>query len=283
MPDVELPLTGHLAELRTRLGLALLAVAVAFTFCYPQSAFLFHFLEAPLRDSANAANLKFQIIGTGVAEAFFTRIAVSAIAALFLALPVVLYQLWRFIVPGLESREARYAKWFVLFGTFFFLAGAGFCYAVVFPVGFPFFLQEYEAIGVDAQLRIGEYLSFTSQMMLAFGVTFEMPVVVFFLARAGMVTHRMLIDHGRYAILAIFIVAAILTPPDAASQMMMAIPLLLLYLLSIGVAWMFAKERVEETTDDGSDDDDEPAPGGPRKSPDDRKPGTPARRRDGRR
>lgn len=282
MPDVELPLTGHLAELRTRLGLALLAVAVAFTFCYPQSATLFHFLEAPLRDSAEAANLKFQIVGTGVAEAFFTRIAVSAIAAFVLALPVVLYQLWRFIVPGLESREASYAKWFVLFGTIFFLSGAAFCYLIVFPVGFPFFLQEYESIGVDAVLRIGEYLSFTSQMMLAFGVTFEMPVVVFFLARAGMVTHRMLIDHGRYAILAIFIVAAILTPPDAASQMMMAIPLLLLYLLSIGVAYMFAKERVEEAVEDDEGDDD-PAPSGPRKSPDDRRPGPPARRRDGRR
>lgn len=254
MADVELPLTGHLAELRKRLARALLATAVAFTVCYPNSRYLFDFLQAPLRSSAAASNLEFQIVGTGIAEAFFTRLGVSFIGALFLALPVILYQLWKFVVPGLESNEARFAKWFVVFGTLFFLAGAGFCYAMVFPVGFPFFLQEYADIGVDPVLRISEYLSFTSRMMLAFGVTFEMPVVIFFLARAGMVDHRQLIRYSRYAVLAIFIVAAVLTPtPDAASQMMMAVPLMVLYAASIGVAWFAAKppaeaaEEAEET------------------------------------
>jgi sec-independent protein translocase protein TatC len=185
MADVELPLTGHLAELRKRLARALVAVAIAFAATYPNSAFLFQVLQAPLRESAAASNLHFQVIGTGIAEAFFTRLGVSFIGAVFLALPVILYQLWRFVVPGLESNEARYAKWFVLFGTLFFLAGASFCYTMVFPVGFPFFLQEYADIGIDPQLRISEYLSFTSRMMLAFGVTFEMPVVIFFLARGA--------------------------------------------------------------------------------------------------
>lgn len=242
MADVELPLTGHLAELRKRLARAVLAIAATFTVCYPNSSHLFQILEAPLRNSAEANNLEFQIVGTGIAEAFFTRLGVSFIGAVFLALPIILYQLWKFISPGLENREATYAKWFVLFGTLFFLGGAGFCYALVFPVGFPFFLQEYADIGVDPVLRISEYLSFTSRMMLAFGITFEMPVVVFFLARVGMVTHTQLLHYARYAVLVIFIVAAVLTPtPDAASQMMMAVPLMFLYGVSIGVAWFFGK------------------------------------------
>lgn len=253
MPDVELPLTGHLAELRRRLARALLAVGVAFAVAYPNSQYLFGVLEAPLRKSAEASNLKFQIIGTGIAEAFFTRLGVCLVAALFLALPVILYQLWRFVAPGLESREIQYAKWFVLFGTLFFLAGASFCYTMVFPVGFPFFLQEYADIGVDPVLRISEYLSFTSRMMLAFGVTFELPVVIFFLARAGIVTHRQLFEYSRYAVLVIFIVAAVLTPtPDAASQLMMAVPLMLLYVISIGVAYFFGQARAETPDEQAS-------------------------------
>ena len=255
MADVELPLTGHLAELRKRLARALLAVAIAFAGTYPNSSYLFQILEKPLRESAAANNLHFQIIGTGIAEAFFTRLGVSFIGAVFVALPVILYQLWRFVVPGLESSEARYAKWFVLFGTIFFLAGASFCYTMVFPVGFPFFLQEYADIGVDPVLRISEYLSFTSRMMLAFGVTFEMPVVIFFLARAGLVTWKQLLQFSRYAVLVIFIVAAVLTPtPDAASQLMMAVPLMVLYTLSIGVAWAFGRER-----DAAEEEEPEPA------------------------
>jgi sec-independent protein translocase protein TatC len=250
MADVELPLTGHLAELRRRLSRALLAVAAAFAVCYPNSSLLFELLERPLRASAAANDLHFQIIGTGIAEAFFTRLGVCFVGALFLALPVILYQLWRFVVPGLESHEARYAKWFVVFGTLFFLAGALFCYAFVFPVGFPFFLQEYADIGVDPVLRISEYLSFTSRMMLAFGVTFELPVVIFFLARAGLVTWRQLLQFSRYAVLLIFIVAAVLTPtPDAASQLMMAVPLLFLYAISIGVAYMFGKAPAAKAGD----------------------------------
>jgi len=250
VPDVELPITGHLAELRSRLARALIAVAIAFCIVYPGSAYVFVFLEAPLKAAAQARGVSVQIVGTGVAEAFFTRIAVSGIAALFLALPAVLYQIWKFVVPGLQDTEAAYARWFVAFGTLFFLTGAAFCYLLVFPIGFPFFLSEYEHIGVEPILRISEYLSFSSQMMAAFGVCFEMPVATFFLARAGVVTHTMLIQHARYAVLAIFIVAAILTPPDAASQLMMATPLCLLYVISIGVAYWFARNPAVKEPDE---------------------------------
>jgi sec-independent protein translocase protein TatC len=161
---------------------------------------------------------------------------------------VVLYQLWKFIAPGLEDREARHAKWFVLFGTLFFFAGASFCYFFVFPVGIPFFLGEYADIGIDPMLSMTEYRSFTAQMLLGFGATFELPVVIFFCARIGIVTWRQLLAFSRYAVLIIFIVAAVLTPtPDAASQLMMAIPLLFLYAISIGVAYVFGKDGRQQS------------------------------------
>jgi sec-independent protein translocase protein TatC len=164
------------------------------------------------------------------------------IAAVFLASPVIFYQAWKFVAPGLYDQEKRYARPFVLAATFFFVLGATFCYWIVFPIGFAFFVQEYGTIGVQPALRISEYLSFSARMLLAFGITFELPVVTFFLARIGTITHRTLLGYARYAVLGIFILAAVLTPgPDIASQMLMAGPLLVLYGVSIGVAYVFGK------------------------------------------
>jgi sec-independent protein translocase protein TatC len=241
MPDVELPLTAHLEELRRRILRALLATIAAFVICYPGSERVFALLIAPLEWAKQTGTIDVALIGTGVAEAFFTRLMVSFIAAVFLALPVILYQFWMFVLPGLKTEEARHVRAFVTAGSFFFVAGAAFCYYVVLALGFPFFLAEYQRIGVTPQLRISEYLSFTSRMLLAFGITFEMPVVTFFLARVGLVTHETLIRFGRYAVVAIFVIAAILTPPDVVSQLLMAAPLLLLYLVSIGVAYVFRR------------------------------------------
>lgn len=249
MVDVKMPLTAHLEELRWRLIKALIAIAVGFLISYNFADFLFAFLTRPLLalepsgDQADAVRL----IGTGVVEAFFTKLKVSAIAALFLASPVILYQLWQFIAPGLYATEKRYAKPFVCFGTFFFVSGAWFCYTMVLPVGYRFFLAEYATIHVSPQIRISEYLSFTARMLLAFGATFELPVITFFLARLGFVTHRGMLRTVRYAILIIFIVAAVLTPgPDVASQLLMAGPLLVLYGASIGVAYVFGKPQEGE-------------------------------------
>jgi sec-independent protein translocase protein TatC len=157
-----------------------------------------------------------------------------------------------FVAPGLYDTEKRYARPFVFFATIFFVLGAGFCYVVVFPVGYRFFLAEYATIGVSPSIRISEYLSFTARMLLAFGLTFELPVITFFLARLGLVTHRTMLGYFRYAVLAIVIVAAVLTPgPDVASQMLMAGPLLVLYVLSIGVAYVFARRPAPaEAADD---------------------------------
>jgi sec-independent protein translocase protein TatC len=239
--DAKMPLTEHLEELRSRIIRSLIAVSAAFVATYNFADWLFAFLTRPLIEQADR---QVQLIGTGVTEAFFTKLKVSLIAAVFLASPLLFYQAWQFVAPGLYDHEKRYARPFVLFATLFFMLGAVFCYYVVFPLGYAFFLAEYRTIGVSAAIRISEYLSFASRMLLAFGVTFEMPVVTFFLARLGLVTHRTMISYARYAVLVIFIVAAILTPPDVASQLLMAIPLLLLYLLSVLVAYFFGQSRV---------------------------------------
>jgi len=245
--DVKMPLTAHLEELRWRLIKALIAIGGAFFGCYAFAERLFDFLTQPLLalnvrqgDTSDVVHL----IGTGVVEAFFTKLKVSFIAAIFAASPFILYQIWQFVAPGLYDTEKRYARPFVFFGTFFFVCGAWFCYTLVLPVGYRFFIEQYGSIRVSPEIRISEYLSFTARMLLAFGATFEMPVITFFLARLGVVTHTAMLHYTRYAILVIVIVAAILTPgPDVASQLLMAGPLLVLYALSIGVAYMFGKPR----------------------------------------
>lgn len=240
-----MPLTAHLEELRWRLIKSLLAIAGAFIAVYNFSDVLFAILTRPLLALQEGS---VELIGTGVTEAFFTKLKVSAIAALFAASPILFYQAWMFVAPGLYEDEKRYARPFVFFATIFFVLGACFCYVVVFPVGYRFFLDEYATIGVSPSIRISEYLSFTARMLLAFGATFELPVVTFFLARMGLVTHRSMLKYLRYAVLIIFIVAAVLTPgPDVASQMLMAGPLLILYGISIGVAYAFAVPRAAAT------------------------------------
>lgn len=248
--DVRMPLTAHLEELRTRLIRALLAAALGFAIAYQFIEKLFAFLIEPLTKLRPDQAI---VIGTGVAEAFFTKLKVAGIAGVFVASPLIFYQIWQFIAPGMYSHEKRLAVPFAVAASAFFTAGAAFCYAFVFPVAFAFFLDEYQSVGIAAQIRVSEYLSFSSRMLLGFGVTFELPVATFFLARIGMVTHRSLITSWRYAIVVIFVVAAVLTPgPDVASQMMMATPLLVLYILSIGVAYVFAvpKPAADTPADD---------------------------------
>lgn len=230
-----MPFTAHLEELRFRLIRSLVAVGAAFSLAYAFAERIFAILTAPLlRLQAPGLNL----IGTGVPEAFFTKIKVALIAALFLAFPALLWESWQFVAPGLYEHEKRYARGFVFFGTLLFLLGAYFCYAVVFQVGYEFFLKRYEALGVRPAIRIGEYLSFSSRLLLAFGVIFELPVVAFFFARIRVLDHQFLIHQFPYAVILLFILAAILTPPDIVSQILLAVPLLLLYGVSILVAFL---------------------------------------------
>ncbi len=239
--DVRMPLTAHLEELRWRIVRALVAVMVGFCVAYAFAEPLVAFIVRPLVALRPGQAL---IIGTAVTDAFFTKLKVSFVAGVFLTSPVIFYQAWAFVAPGLYSQEKRLALPFSLAASFFFLLGAAFCYRFVFPVAYEFFLEQFASTSISPQIRINEYLSFTSRMLLGFGVTFELPVVTFFLARIGIITHRTLIGYWRYAIVVIFVVAAVLTPgPDVASQMMMATPLLLLYTLSIGVAYFFARTK----------------------------------------
>ena len=241
--DTTMSFIGHLEELRSRLVKALLAVAVAFLPMFTAVAFLPVFADwlfTVLREPLLRACPDCMLIGTSPTEAFFTKFKVAFVAALFLASPGVFYQLWRFVAPGLYAHEKRYVWPFVGFCSFFFLLGGGFCYAVVLPISYAFLIGQFESIEVEATLRISEYLSFSLRLLLAFGITFQLPVLSFFFSRIGLLTHRTLISAFRYAVLVIFVLAAVLTPPDIVSQILLAGPLLLLYGLSIGVAYVFA-------------------------------------------
>jgi sec-independent protein translocase protein TatC len=234
--EARMPIIEHLKELRTRLIRAAAAVLVGFIAAYAFADRLFEALTWPLR---MAGHNKVLLIGTGVGEAFFTKLKVALIAGLFVASPAVFFEIWKFIVPGLYDSERRLAPPFVLSATVFFIAGGYFCWAVVFRIGYAFFLDQYASIGVTPTLRISEYLAFSAKLLLAFGITFEMPIFAFFLTRIGLIDHRMMVRNLRYAVLAIFIVAMALTPPDMVSPFLLAIPLLALYGLSIGVSYVF--------------------------------------------
>lgn len=251
--ETTMPLTSHLEELRWRIVWAVVSITVAFCITYGFANALFDFLTAPLIETLGD---QVGLIGTGVTEAFFTKLKVSLIAAVFLASPAIFFQAWQFIAPGLYESEKGYARPFVFSATAFFLAGAAFCYYVVFPVAFTFFVEEFQSIGVSPTLRITEYLSFSSRMLLAFGVIFELPVFTYFLARIGLVTHTLMIEWSRYAVVVVFIIAAMLTPADAASQFLMAVPMMLLYIMSIGVAYMVGKKHDSHDSQDSQDPQD---------------------------
>ncbi len=237
--DVQMPFTSHLEELRSRLIKCCLAIAVAFIGCFVIVEQIFFVLVAPLRGLQISGLM---LVGTAVAEAFFTKMKLAFVAALIVASPVLLWQAWQFVAPGLYEHEKRYTRSFVSFGVFFLLLGAAFCYEVVLQLGLKFLLRRYEAIHVQPLIQVGDYLSLVSRLVLAFAAMFELPVVAYFLARIGLIDHRFLIRHSRYALIVIAILAAILTPPDLVSQVLLMIPLGLLYGISIGVAFI-ARQR----------------------------------------
>ena len=234
-----MPFTSHLGELRSRLIKSCLALAAAFFVCFAFAEEILFVLTAPLlRLSIPGLTL----IGTGVPEAFFTKMKVAFMASVIVAFPILLWQAWQFIAPGLYVHEKHHARSFVFVGTLFFVAGVWFCYKVIFEVGYGYLISRYRAIGVRPAIRIGEYLSFSSQLMLAFGVAFELPVIAYFLTRIGMIDHRFLIRQSRYAFLLLLVLAAILTPPDVASQVLLTVPLTILYGVAIGAAYLAGKK-----------------------------------------
>jgi len=245
--------TEHLEDLRHCLIVSAIAVAAGFVVCYFFKERLFGILMQPLVVSLPP---KSTLIFTSLPEAFFTYLKVSLLGGIFLSAPLVLYQLWTFVSPGLYRNEKRYVIPFVLFSTIFFVGGALFGYFVVFPFGFKFFLgftTEY----IRPMPTIKEYFGFAAKLLFAFGVIFELPLFVLFLARIGLVNAKMMRKYRKYAILMVFVASAILTPPDVMTQLMMAGPLLILYEISVWVASAFGRKAKEKEEEEESEDREE--------------------------
>jgi len=241
--DDKLPFTSHLEELRARLIKCFIAVGAGFLLSYGFKEKLFDILTRPLVSAMGTGG---KMIFTGLPEAFFTYLKVSFLAGLMLAAPVILYQFWVFVAPGLYSNERRMLLPIVILSSFFFIGGALFGYFIVFPYGFKFFLG-FASDTIQPMPSMKEYLGFSAKLLLAFGLVFEMPLVITFLSRLGLVTVPFLKKNRKYALLLFFVGAAILTPPDVVTQIMMALPLMLLYEISIIGASIFKRRSpVEE-------------------------------------
>lgn len=234
----------HLDELRKRLIVSVSAIAAGFFVCLFFIDEIFAFIMVPLQRALPQGG---KFIYTEPTEAFMVQIKGAALAGLVLAAPVVLWQVWLFIAPGLYSNEKKFAIPFVFMTTFFFVAGAVFSHFVAFPWSWVFFAS-FTTDYMDFVPKLAPVFSLYAKMLLAFGLIFQMPTIVLFLARFGIVSARLLIRYFKYAFLGIFIIAAVISPgTDVISQLMMAVPMLLLYLVSIGVAWMFGKRKPVET------------------------------------
>jgi sec-independent protein translocase protein TatC len=223
----------HLDELRRRLIAAALAIAAGFGICMLFIEYIFGFIMRPLTQVLPAGG---KLVYTEPAEAFMLYMKVAALAGLVLASPVVLLQVWLFIAPGLYAHEKKFAVPFVAMTTFFFVAGALFSHFIAFPWTWKFFAS-FSTDYMEFMPKIGPVFSLYAKMLLGFGLIFQMPTVVFFLARFGIISAKWLLRYFKYAVLIIFVIAAVISPgTDIVSQLMMAIPMLALYAISIIVA-----------------------------------------------
>lgn len=236
-------LIDHLEELRLRIVRAVIAVAVAFVVCWTFVKPIAEFLARPVYKVLPGQKLAF----LGITDPFIMYVKIAALAGLFVASPIVMYQVWRFIAPGLYSRERRWAAPFVIFGTLFFVGGGAFAYYVAFPFAVEFLVGVGSEF--DPVITVDRYFRFLLYVILGLGVMFELPIVVFLLAQMGIVTPRFLIRHFRWAVLLIFVAAAFITPtPDVVNLCLFAVPTILLYLLGVGAAALvqWGKKRAEE-------------------------------------
>ena len=241
--DPKLPLTAHLEELRKRMLIAGAVIMVGFVACWSFSGQILAVIEAPLQ---SFTRLQFDTL----TDPFFSHLKAAFYTSIFLTFPVTLSQIWLFVSPGLYKREKSVMWPFLLLSFPLFVGGGSFFYFLVFPVAIDFLLH-FDPNLVPS-LRIGDYLSFTLSLLFVFGLVFEMPLISLLLTRMGLINARMLSRFRRYAVVLIFIVAAILTPPDVVSQLLLAGPLLVLYEVSILVSWL-AKRKPEASTPDAAD------------------------------
>nr|WP_207692333.1 twin-arginine translocase subunit TatC [Desulfonema limicola] len=238
----KIPFTSHLEELRDRLIKSFIAVGIGFCAAYGFKEKLFEILISPL---VSVMGKDDTLIFTGLPEAFFTYLKVALLAGIMLASPVLLYHFWMFVAPGLYQKEKKVFVPIIFLSALFFIGGSLFGYFIVFPYGFAFFLG-FASDNLQAMPSMKEYLSFSSKLLLAFGLVFELPLVLTAMARIGIVTPEFLKKNRKYALLLFFIGAAILTPPDVVTQIMMAVPLMVLYEISIIGAKIFGKKPLED-------------------------------------
>lgn len=263
MSDTQMPLMQHLEELRKRLMIAAGAWLVAFLGCYSFAEQMFSFIAAPVRRALPQGSSLVFITAT---EPFFTYLKVGALAGLLISLPIILWQLWSFVGPGLYQHEKNYVFPFVIASSFCFGAGTYFGFFFVFPTIFTFLIKFGTGTGeMNAMLSMGSYLSLSSKLLLAFGLVFELPIVIFFLARLGIVDYKWLARNRKFALLAGFVFGAVLTPPDVISQTALALPFFILYEIGIWVARFFGKKPLEdlpeeEASSDRNTVDDPPDP-----------------------
>ena len=269
LEDGRMPFMEHLRELRKRLTVSVIAVFVGFLITYNFSSQLFAIIVKPLNNvmvelaAQNSGLSPESLYFTKLHEPFWVFVSVGFWASLFLASPVVFYQLWKFVAPGLYKTERRFGVIFALASGILFTSGAVFCYTQVLEPVFRFLLgystenigeissmlggdyQVGKQVGLQPMLTIGEYLAFAKRLLLGFGLIFELPLAILFLTFAGLVTHRSLWRFNRWFIVIAFVVGAMLTPPDIYSQALMAGPLIILYQISIGISWLVtvSKER----------------------------------------
>jgi sec-independent protein translocase protein TatC len=251
--DEKQPFLSHLEELRKRLVVCAIAVGIGFVVSYIFSERLFNLLVAPLKAVMPEGD---QMIFTNLPEMFFAYIKVAFIAGILVSAPLIFYELWMFVAPGLYKNEKKLMAPFVISSTILFVGGSLFGYFIVFPFGFKFFIafsNEY----VKALPSVKQYFSFSLKLLFAFGLVFELPVIMFFLSKLGLITPEFLKKKRKYAILLTFVMAAILTPPDVITQCMMAGPLIVLYEIGILVARLARKkkeEREEKVEEEGRDE-----------------------------
>ncbi len=242
----EMPFLEHLEELRWRIIKAIVAVIICSIAAFIFSDYLFSVLWHPLNKAAPELKIHY----FKVTEGFTTRIKLSLVGGIMAALPVIFYQIWKFVLPGLFQREIKIVIPIVFFSTFFFFVGTVFCYFILLPYGLGFFYAQAPA-GTEPTLMMGDYLGFILVLLLAFGLVFQLPVVSYFLGKIGLISSKFLASGRRYAVVAIAVLAAVITPPDFISQLGIGIPLYILYEISIIVVKLTgAAEKRKYTPDD---------------------------------